>query len=122
MGLQNELPPDPSRVVLKRIYPWDEYNKTLIIQWLYIWSRNEGFTGTIEDFQDKYNALINEGDMDYIYKLVDKYAGSYEVTPLPLMEQILQTTNKILTDDIVIAPIPYYETSNDAGGYTVIIG
>jgi hypothetical protein len=35
MGFNYNLPPDPQNVTLKRIYPWDEYNKTLVMQWLY---------------------------------------------------------------------------------------
>jgi len=38
------------------------------------------------------------------------------------LSQILRTNDKIMTDNVVVEPIPYYETTNDAGGYTVIIG
>jgi hypothetical protein len=34
----------------------------------------------------------------------------------------LPTKDKVLTDNMVIEKIPYAETTNDAGGYTVIIG
>ena len=52
----------------------------------------------------------------------DNYTGQYSVTPLPNIDQILKTKNKLLKEDVIVEQIPYYETTNDAGGYTVIIG
>ena len=51
----------------------------------------------------------------------ETYKGDYEFTPLPFQEQILDTTNKILKENIKIKEIPYYETSNVYGD-TVYIG
>lgn len=50
------------------------------------------------------------------------YEGSYLVTPLAYVNQILRTADKVLSEDVVVEQIPYYETTNDAGGYTAIIG
>lgn len=50
------------------------------------------------------------------------YDGSYEVSPLARTEVILPTTGKRMEDDVVVLEIPYYETTNESGGYTVIIG
>ena len=50
------------------------------------------------------------------------YDGSYEVTPLPGAEVILPTARMIMEGDVIVAEIPYYETSNASGGYTAIIG
>jgi hypothetical protein len=50
------------------------------------------------------------------------YTGSYEVTPDVFNPQILKTKNCILTDDIVINEVPYFETSNDQNGITIYIG
>ena len=50
------------------------------------------------------------------------YSGTYIVTPLHASEQILGTNEKWLIDDVTVLPIPYYETSNAAGGTTVTIG
>lgn len=49
------------------------------------------------------------------------YTGVYEVTPLAFAEQELQTENKVLTQNVIVHEIPYYETSNPLG-LTVIIG
>lgn len=50
------------------------------------------------------------------------YQGVYQVSPIPELDIILETSNKILQDDIIIKEIPYYETTNESGGYTVTIG
>jgi len=31
MSINYNLPPDPQNAVLKRIYPWDEYDLTLVM-------------------------------------------------------------------------------------------
>ena len=50
------------------------------------------------------------------------YDGVYELTPLPQLDIILDTSNKILTKNMIVKEIPYFETTNESGGYTVIIG
>ena len=49
------------------------------------------------------------------------YTGDYVVTPMAHEQQTLQTANKLLTDDVTVKKVPYYETSNDAGGTTIYI-
>jgi len=51
MSTKYSLPPNPQNVVLKRIYPWEEYNLTMILQWLYTQAQKTGFPGTFEDFK-----------------------------------------------------------------------
>lgn len=52
---------------------------------------------------------------------VDPYEGSYDITPLAFNEQLLPTTGKYCDDDILVRSVPFYETSNVSGGYTVYI-
>ena len=106
----NKLPPDPEHAVLRRIYPWDEYDKNLILAWLYIQATNTGFIGSFEDFKLRYG----------IYNL-EKYMGATNIIPKPYLEIILNTKDTIVTDDIIIQPIPYREEANEFGT-TVIIG
>lgn len=165
MPINYNLPPDPTNAVLKRIYPWDEYDITLVIQWLYTQAKKTGFTGTLEDFKQRYGAYIEATDPQDIYDIIDNYNGAYHVTPLLSIEQVLQTKNKVLNDNIIIDPIPenlvinkkaykgsyqvtplplvdqvlrtedrimeqnlvveqipFHKVSNDAGGYTFIVG
>lgn len=52
----------------------------------------------------------------------DAYTGDYQVVPHAFDAQTLNTANRLLKDDIVVASIPYWETSNDSDGMTVYIG
>jgi hypothetical protein len=49
------------------------------------------------------------------------YSGPYEVIPKPV-DQILNTSNKLLVDNINVKSIPYSEVTNPQGGKTVTIG
>ena len=49
------------------------------------------------------------------------YAGAYEVDPRKV-EQVLETKNKSMRDDVTVNPIFYAETSNLGGGLTAVIG
>ena len=49
------------------------------------------------------------------------YDGSYIVTP-EIEAFVLPVKEHAMRDDLIIREIPYYETSNDKGGYTAIIG
>lgn len=102
----NGLPPDPQNAILKRIYPWDQYNKTLVIQWLYAQAKETGFRGTIEDFKQRYGAYVESADPQDIYDLIESYTGTYHITPLVSIEQVLHTRNRILDQDIIIDPVP----------------
>lgn len=51
----------------------------------------------------------------------DTYDGDYEVTPKAWNEQVLATTGKLMTDDVTVFKVPYYETSNIFDGKTVFI-
>lgn len=50
----------------------------------------------------------------------EPYSGEYIVIPKPI-EQILETKDKHMADDVTVREIPYYEVSN-ISGVTVYIG
>lgn len=50
-----------------------------------------------------------------------QYAGVTDVTPTTAT-QTLPTRQTMVMQDITVQPIPYYETTNSSGGYTVNIG
>jgi hypothetical protein len=52
---------------------------------------------------------------------LDLYGGPYEVTPKARDAQVLETEGKLMTDDITVFKVPYYETSNLFDGLTVFI-
>ena len=49
------------------------------------------------------------------------YTGSYVIDPLK-REQILPTESKVMTQDLKVLGIYYYEVTNNNGGKTVTIG
>lgn len=106
MGINYQLPPDPTNAVLKRIYPWDEYDITLVMQWLYAQAKKTGFIGTLEDFKLRYGSYVEAADPQDIHDLIENYQGTYHITPLVSIEQVLKTKNKVLNQDIIIDPIP----------------
>lgn len=49
------------------------------------------------------------------------YDGAYSVVPRKI-EQVLETKNKSMRDDVTIDPINYAEVTNPQGGKTATIG
>lgn len=63
----------------------------------------------------------NFGQIQTITEYIgDPYVGEYTVTPT-VEEQIMQTKEKIMRDDVTIQAIPYFEVSNTSDGVTVYI-
>ena len=60
------------------------------------------------------NYTYNDQDREY-------YTGSYQAVSSPREDQILPTAEKIMSNDVTVLKIPYYETINLSGGYTVTI-
>ena len=52
---------------------------------------------------------------------VSPYTGEYSVTPR-INEQMLLTAQKLMTENVKIKAIPYFETSNNSDGKTIYIG
>lgn len=59
-------------------------------------------------------------DVTYVSIDGDTYDGPYTVTP-KTQEQMLATRDKLMAENVLVLEIPYYETTNEQGGYTVII-
>ena len=51
---------------------------------------------------------------------VPVYDGLYEAIP-KVEAQTLPTAKKLMTDDVTVHGVPFYEVSNDQGGTTVYI-
>ena len=49
------------------------------------------------------------------------YEGDYIITPKETA-QVMKTAGKVMNKDVTVKEIPYYVTSNTAGGETVYIG
>ena len=64
--------------------------------------------------------LLQENEITFeVEKIVgvmpEIYTGAYQVTPKAFEETILDTDNKLMTDDVTVYEIPYAETSNTYG-------
>lgn len=74
-------------------------------------------TGIVSEMDTVSGGITVGGRGDY-----PEYDGAYEITPLPGTDQILATAGRVLTENVNVLEIPYYETTNESGGYTVSIG
>ena len=116
-------PPTPAPIAEKKyVYPWEHTELMILCRRIYDLAIKTGYTGTLDEFRHNFGTYLKENKIIITPDNIEEYVGQYEVIPLPLVEQILQTTNKVLTEDVVVAPIPYATVSNLAGGYTAIIG
>lgn len=52
----------------------------------------------------------------------EPYEGPYAVVSEAYEMQLFPTENKVMTENLIVLPIPYSETSNPKGGLTVCIG
>ncbi len=66
--------------------------------------------------------LKNVANVIYQTEDVEAYGGSYEVTPKVTREQTLETKRKVMKDNVTVHKMPQFEVSNEAGGYTLILG
>ena len=52
----------------------------------------------------------------------EEYKGPYNVKPQLENAVVIQTKNKLMSDDVTVSKIPTYEVSNTAGGTPFILG
>lgn len=122
MNQQYALPPNPQHAVLKKIYPWDEYSITLMMDQLYAQAQRTGFSGTFEDFKLRYGLYVESTDPMDPQSFIENYTGTYHIIPLVGIEQTLKTKNKVLNQDIIVEAIPENlipSTNPYTGRYTV---
>ena len=76
----------------------------------------QSIRGTVEARSPSWSAMVTSG----VVVGGVPYTGSYEITPTANGD-VLPTRMKTMSDDLTMYPIPYHETSNESGGYTVSI-
>lgn len=57
----------------------------------------------------------------FLVNTADVYPGPYDVIPR-VYQQILETKDKLMNDDVTVEIIPLTKTLNHSNGYTVTIG
>lgn len=76
------------------------------------------------DFQENDRSFdVDFGEIQQVTKYVggEKYEGEYVVTP-KVEAQTMRTKDKVLTDDVTVKAIPFFNVSNNSGGSTAYIG
>jgi len=79
----------------------------------------ECYKTQISEYEWRLNVAAENDDADPDEP--EHYSGSYEVTPKAHQTQTLDTSGKVLSEDLVIHEVPYYQTSNASGGVTSYI-
>lgn len=80
----------------------------------------ECYKAQISEYEWRLN-VVAENDSKPDPDDPEIYTGSYEVTPKAYSSQTLDTSGKLLSEDLVIDEIPFYQTSNKSGGVTSYI-
>lgn len=75
----------------------------------------------IDGYSSLNTTIDGQGNAIFVTKAsdADYYDGDYVITPR-VDEQILQTREKLMADNVTVKEIPYYETSN-INGTTIYI-
>lgn len=90
-------------------------------------STDNSFDMSIDGDDFNVELIQSEFDIDFAEAVIvqgdrlPNYEGSYEITPR-VVEQMLETKDKSMVDDVTVNAIPYVEVSNVGGGYTATIG
>lgn len=84
-----------------------------------IGSANVSLRGSISPFATLSGKISDAVTKPPVYP---PYTGQYEVTPSVNGEQVLETKDKYMADNLVVLEVPYSEVSNTADGITVYIG
>lgn len=78
---------------------------------------------TLAELDECYNVCMEESnsaldvELDTAVNVTGGtyYTGDYEVIPQASNEIILPTEGLVMSDDVTVRKIPYYETSNESG-------
>lgn len=85
----------------------------------------EGEVNLLNVIEGEFGLLnVIDGEIDkviYVDGSHAAYTGDYIVTPITTGPIVLETAQKIMTDDVTVLTIPYFETANESGN-TVFIG
>lgn len=89
------------------------------------------YSATLSTITRTYNASLAVSSRTYSANVatvinativdIPQYEGPYSVDPLARADIVLETKEKLCTDDIVVNKIRKFETINPAGGYTLYI-
>lgn len=90
-------------------------------------STDNSFDMSIDGDDFNVELIQSEFDIDFAEAVIvqgdrlPNYEGLYEITPR-VVEQMLETKDKSMVNDLTVNAIPYVEVSNVGGGFTATIG
>ena len=97
------VPPTPTTVAEKPyIYPWEHTELMVLCRRIYELAVSTGYTETLDEFKKSFGKYLQNNNIIITPDNIETYVGQYEVIPLPLVEQILNTEYKLLEDNIII--------------------
>lgn len=92
---------------------------------LFIYQEEYALEVETSDFEleiDQSALCLEIETVSIVYIGGEPYFGTYKVTPKIKDSVILDTTDKLLKEDVIVQKIPQFEVSNEAGGKTLILG
>jgi len=96
----------------------DNYAKVQIAQQI---SRQRSITPTMVSVRQKHTSIVKVESGSSLQPMAETYEGSYDIEP-SFNTQTLETSGKIMEDDVTVHPIGVSVTTNLSGGNTVYIG
>lgn len=81
---------------------------------------NPRFFVTFDENLRDFGTIFEEVQTVTQYVGGEVYTGEYEITP-KVSEQKMPTAGKVMTDDVTVCSIPYFDVGNIYGGSTVYI-
>ena len=78
------------------------------------------YSANVQFIQTECSFSTDFGEV-FLIKTDDVYTGDYDVIPR-VYQQVLETKDKLMVDDVTVEIIPYAQVINLSNGYTVTIG
>lgn len=69
----------------------------------------ESFSGSLSDAGQLHGSVSTQ-KTDY-----KRYDGEYDITPKAYQDQILETADKLMINNVIVHKVPYIETHNESG-------
>ena len=74
-------------------------------------------SGSLTDIPSLSGSLTLPTAVEY-----ETYVGPYNIVPKAYQDQLFNTLDKLMTDDLLVQKIPHAEAHNDSVGITMTIG
>ena len=82
---------------------------------------NQSFDVKIKEANQSFDARFKGIQPVTEYIGGEPYIGEYTIIP-KVEAQTMPTKGKVMSDDVTVKKIPYFDVSNNSGGSTVYIG